>query len=546
MKKLFSTLFLSFLVLSISAQTICNPTGNLVIFTNYDGGPLNINVDVNIPDLKIGVVSYRAVSVNITGPFASNVTGVAYAGFNSSATCGVQAILTTSISAPPGATTNITNAPPAPISNPNGHGSIICGYSCDLNSSQGGCNTADQVEAYFLNYFPNTLVYSHEIQYGCWSGSQSLQATGNCCATVIPLTAQVQAQDASCFNACDGSASVTASGGQSPYTYAWSNSQATSNLSNVCAGQYTVTVTDAAQNTTTQTVQINEPGLIEFTQNFVDCRGFSIQVGTNTYTITGNYVDTLQSVSGCDSVVHTGLTIRPIKTFTQSFTPNRCEGFSVQVENNTYSATGVYIDTLQTARGCDSVVTTEIVVDSIIIIDSHPDDVTVDAGDPASFSISLFETSADIQWQVAAIRDTFSNIRPGLIYTGQTTNLLTVLEADLGMDSNFYRALVTLEQCVDTTSSARLFVTNRTSVNENNYLSEVRVYPNPVQEQLHIEYNGELAGERFMIYSSTGALVFEGTLFGSLNTVNTASWASGIYSVMFESSTEKTIKIIKK
>lgn len=36
----------------------CDPQGNVAIFSNYDGGALTISVDQNIPDLKIGVVSY--------------------------------------------------------------------------------------------------------------------------------------------------------------------------------------------------------------------------------------------------------------------------------------------------------------------------------------------------------------------------------------------------------------------------------------------------------------------------------------------------------
>ena len=50
-----------------SGAQVCNPNGNIVIFSNYDGGYLNINVDVNIPNLKIGIVSYEAVEVTFSG-----------------------------------------------------------------------------------------------------------------------------------------------------------------------------------------------------------------------------------------------------------------------------------------------------------------------------------------------------------------------------------------------------------------------------------------------------------------------------------------------
>lgn len=548
MKKLIFTTLFSFLTFSITAQTLCNQTGNLVIFSNYDGGPLNINVDVNIPNLKIGVVSYRATVINISGAYASNVTGVAYAGFNSSSnSCGFQTSTTTSISGQPaGATTNISQAPSSPISNPNGNGSVICGYSCNLNASQGGCNTADQIEAYFLNYFPNSVVYSHEIQYGCWSGTQSLQTTGNCCATVIPLATQAQSMDASCYNECDGSAAVTASGGNSPYTYSWSNNATTATVNNLCAGSYTVTVTDASQATETETVIVGEPGLVQSGQNFTECQGFSIQVGTSTYNITGNYVDTLQSPAGCDSVVYTMLNILPVKTFSQDFNPTRCEDFSVTVGNQTYSEAGIYVDSLQTADGCDSVVTTEIDVDSIILIETHPGDSVVDEGNPASFSISLFESYAGVQWQTAAPGDTFVNIRPGVVYTGHTTNFLTLLEALPSMDSTLYRALVNFEECEDTTSTALLTVRELTSVTETGEKGNLLIYPNPVQEQLNISQNGVFTGERYTVFTGNGAVVHEGVIQSEINVINTSKWSAGIYTLRIGNGTGNTMKIVKQ
>lgn len=39
------------------------------------------------------------------------------------------------------------------------------------------------------------------------------------------------------------------------------------------------------------------------------CAGESVQVGTNTYEVSGNYIDTLNVMEGCDSIVHTNLTV---------------------------------------------------------------------------------------------------------------------------------------------------------------------------------------------------------------------------------------------
>ncbi len=68
---------------TVNTSPICNQNGNVVIYSNYDGGTLNINCDQNIPNLKIGICTYEPVIVNINGPFVGNITEVLYAGFNS-------------------------------------------------------------------------------------------------------------------------------------------------------------------------------------------------------------------------------------------------------------------------------------------------------------------------------------------------------------------------------------------------------------------------------------------------------------------------------
>lgn len=60
----------------------------------------------------------------------------------------------------------------------------------------------------------------------------------------------------SVVGANDGSIDVTVTGGAAPYTYAWSNAATTANVSNLTAGLYTVTVTDANGCNTSLTVNV--------------------------------------------------------------------------------------------------------------------------------------------------------------------------------------------------------------------------------------------------------------------------------------------------
>ncbi|MCU0432127.1 MAG: hypothetical protein MUC87_01580 [Bacteroidia bacterium] len=200
MKKLLHTFLFAASLVCVThtqAQTVCNANGNLFLYSNYDGGLLTLNVDVNIPNIHIGIVSYEYVRVAITGTYAGNVTQVYYAGFNSNGNnCNLQGPASTSITGAPNAAANIVFSPNVTLNNPNGYSSIICGYSCDTATSQGGCNTVDQIVDYFEQTLGSTL-YSHTIQYGCWSSQAiSLSSGGNCCIVPSGPTTSIQSATA--------------------------------------------------------------------------------------------------------------------------------------------------------------------------------------------------------------------------------------------------------------------------------------------------------------------------------------------------------------
>ncbi|MFN0176999.1 MAG: HYR domain-containing protein [Saprospiraceae bacterium] len=84
---------------------------------------------------------------------------------------------------------------------------------------------------------------------------QSVQITGP-----QALTASVTSQtNVSCPSSSDGSISVGVNGGTQGYTFQWSSNGTSSTISNLAAGTYTLTVTDAKNCTTTLSTQINSP-----------------------------------------------------------------------------------------------------------------------------------------------------------------------------------------------------------------------------------------------------------------------------------------------
>ncbi len=91
-----------------------------------------------------------------------------------------------------------------------------------------------------------------------------------------------------------------------------------------------------------------------------NCQGDSIFLYGKYRKQAGIYKDTLRNAVGCDSVLSTLLIVKP-DTFTRrSF--RLCKGDSIQVGSHFYSKSGVYRDSFLRYTGCDSVVETSLLI----------------------------------------------------------------------------------------------------------------------------------------------------------------------------------------
>jgi sortase (surface protein transpeptidase) len=98
------------------------------------------------------------------------------------------------------------------------------------------------------------------------------------------------------------------------------------------------------------------------------CSGSSYTFNSHTYTASGSYNDTLHTVNGCDSIIVTQLTVNPVYSVINSQTI--CSGNSYTFNSHTYTANGSYNDTLHTVNGCDSIIITQLIVNPVYSVNN--------------------------------------------------------------------------------------------------------------------------------------------------------------------------------
>lgn len=131
-----------------------------------------------------------------------------------------------------------------------------------------------------------------------------------------PLTANEVVQPTGCFGSCDGSITLFPSGGSAPYMYAWSpvppNGDGTNAATDLCPGNWSVTVTDSSGCTATFAYVLTEPAPLVLAGSAVpsQCQicngGVDVDVSGGTAPYTYIWTDQNNVVIGSDSAL-TGL-----------------------------------------------------------------------------------------------------------------------------------------------------------------------------------------------------------------------------------------------
>lgn len=334
-----------------------------------------------------------------------------------------------------------------------------------------------------------------------WSTGATTQTitvpSGNYCVTItdqnlcgavecIPLTAtpanvSVVANNVSCPGGNNGSLTATATAGQAPFTYQWSNGLSGQTISNLSAGVYTVTLTDANGCSDVAQGFVSQPNPIIInlipsqpvcSLDFNGSISSNVTGGTPPYTLSwniglstpvinnlgaGTYTLTVIDANGCVQSANT--TLAPLSNFTLGGlgTPETCpdanDGFATANPQNgvmpyTYNwstghteqvvqdaAPGIYTVTVTDAVGCVEVTN--------VNVPAAPDFVAIAVGNNPS-------TCGVNNGSVTAIATAGVGPFGYLWNTGQNTQTITNLGA------GFYSVTITNPNGCTTTASTSI------------------------------------------------------------------------------------------
>ena len=243
---------------SITGQATITEPNELEIFPN--------NTDVTCPDGCDAAISAAAGggtppytwnwSDNIGNPDDFQVDGVCEGDYTviviDNNDCVVDANFTIT---EPDAFVVQTDSEPSNCNQPDGNAEVT-----QVTGGNGGytyqwdANANNQTGETATNLTPGDYEVTITDQEGC--ETTEVITVGNIPGAELTL---VSTELTLCHGSCDGQATVEANGGDAPYTYTWSNGEATGTANQLCAGEHTVEVEDANGCTDEINVTIEEP-----------------------------------------------------------------------------------------------------------------------------------------------------------------------------------------------------------------------------------------------------------------------------------------------
>lgn len=222
--------------------------------------------------------------------------------------------------------------------------------------------------------------------------------------------------------------------------------------------------------------------VIAYSQTTTICLGDSAFINGYWYKTADSYYKLLgKTLAGCDSVTETKLVVLPNAKSTVS--QEICKTDSVLI-NNKWRRAGVYRDTLQTALGCDSIVT--LVLGAKIINTS-----VTRLGN----TLTANNATADTYW--------WYDCDAKLVLAGQNKKSFTPTK------KGDYAVIISQQGCSDTSACISFSLLSVESIGD----VKPSIYPNPATNILTIDFGISCSLANIQLYNTTMSKVAEHTFF---------------------------------
>ena len=215
------------------------------------------------------------------------------------------------------------------------------------------------------------------------------------------------------------------------------------------------------------------------TVNYTLIRDISIQEGNTNWTTAVNewnvfpidMIDSLgfHSMTPCVACSNTFANINDTACFTY-ISPSG---------NYIWTTSNNYLDTIPNASGCDSIISIDLIINTI--------DTSLTVNPPM---ITSNEIAASYQW--------LDCVNAFAIITGETNQSFTPIL------SGNYTVEITKNNCVDTSACVYIIITNLMETD----LEGLKIYPNPSNGIINIDFNG-LANPSVKVYTLQAVLIYE-------------------------------------
>jgi uncharacterized repeat protein (TIGR01451 family) len=298
------------------------------------------------------------------------------------------------------------------------------------------------------------------------------------------------------------------------------------------------------------------------------CSGQSYYFNGNNLTTAGTYFDTLTNYLGCDSLI-----ILYLQTGTSSInyvTQTICSGQSYMFNNQTLTQSGIYYDTVTVqGGGCYTIVALNLTVlnnsssstnaticnGQVYIFCGH----NLAASGIYTYHFSNYlgcDSSANLNLTVTIPNVTIQQVDSVLIAQASNSTFQwfdcsthksingATNDSLIPHSTGYYGVIVTTQNCIDT--SACYYVGISTGMNYLTNDNFVKIFPNPTNSLLSIEWTNESNIQKIILVDALGRKIKEFGTKGIRQIITMNELEDGIYFLHLIGKTKNVIKVIKE